>query len=139
MKFICMGFVVVEVLLLELCSRNLPYSLAIALIQRAHARQLFLLQGLRSSIPPNFPYFSAEIGLSSGHVHVIDDEADFDDDFGRGVLVGLLQLPAEMMHKKAKQESQSIQVCSLNLEAIQIAAIACAPSFRRPGALWTKW
>lgn len=68
------------------------------------------MQGLRSSIPPNFPYFGVEIGLSSGHVHVIDDEAGFDDDFGRKVLVGLLQLPAEEMHKRAKQESQLVQV-----------------------------
>ena len=68
------------------------------------------MQGLRSCIPPNFPYFAAEIGLSSGHVHVIDDEDSFPDDFGRGVLVGLLQLSAEQMHKRAKQESHSIQV-----------------------------
>ena len=68
------------------------------------------MQGLRSCIPANFPYFAVEIGLSSGHVHVIDDEASFPDDFGRGVLVGLLQLPAEQMHKRAKQESHSIQV-----------------------------
>ena len=69
-----------------------------------------MMQGLRSCIPPNFPYFAAEIGLSSGHVHVIDDEDSFPDDFGRGVLVGLLQLPAEQMHKRAKQESHSNQV-----------------------------
>ena len=68
------------------------------------------LQGLRSSIPPNFPYFAVEIGLSSGHVHVIDDEDSFADDFGRGVLVGLLQLPAELMHKRAKQEGHAVQV-----------------------------
>ena len=68
------------------------------------------LQGLRSSIPPNFPYFAVEIGLSSGHVHVIDDEDSFADDFGRGVLVGLLQLPAELMHKRAKQEGHTVQV-----------------------------
>ena len=159
-------------------------ELIVALIQPAHARERFLLQGLRSSIPPNFPYFSAEIGLSSGHVHVIDKEADFDNDFGRGVLVGLLQLPAEMMHKKAKQESQSIQVgphaenfsalsgmflrfsvrvgsacgsaaavCRDDAEEGQAeepehpgvlpepgnsmtVAIACAHSFKRPGALW---
>ena len=68
------------------------------------------LQGLRSSIPPNFPYFAVEIGLSSGHVHVMDDEDSFADDFGRGVLVGLLQLPAELMHKRAKQEGHAVQV-----------------------------
>ena len=51
-----------------------------------------------------------EIGLSSGHVHVIDDEDSFADDFGRGVLVGLLQLPAELMHKRAKQEGRAVQV-----------------------------
>lgn len=69
-----------------------------------------LLQGLRGCIPPNFPYFAVEMGLSSGHVHVIDDESSFPDSFGRGVLIGLLQLPAEDMHRSAKQESVAVQV-----------------------------
>ena len=71
---------------------------------------VFLPQGLRSCIPPNFPYFAVEMGLSSGHVHVIDDEASFDASFGRGVLIGLLQLPAEDMHRQAKQDSVAAQV-----------------------------
>jgi hypothetical protein len=69
-----------------------------------------VLQGLRGCIPPNFPYFAVEMGLSSGHVHVIDDESSFPDNFGRGVLIGLLQLPAEDMHRSAKQESVAVQV-----------------------------
>ena len=69
-----------------------------------------VLQGLRGCIPPNFPYFAVEMGLSSGHVHVIDDESSFPDSFGRGVLIGLLQLPAEDMHRSAKQESVAVQV-----------------------------
>lgn len=74
------------------------------------------MQGLRTCIPPNFPYFAAEVGLSSGHVHVIDDESSFDDNFGRGVLIGLLQLPAEDMHRRAKQESVGIQVRAYPLQ-----------------------
>lgn len=67
-------------------------------------------QGLRSCIPPGFPYFAAEMGLASGHVHVIDDEATFDAGFGRSVLIGLLQLPPETAHRRAKQESVGAQV-----------------------------
>lgn len=58
-------------------------------------------KGLRGSIPPNFPYLYVQFGPSSGYVHVIDDEAKFDRNLGRQVLVGLLKLPAEVMHKRA--------------------------------------
>ena len=61
-------------------------------------------QGLRGSIPPNFPYFFVEFGLSAGYVHVIDDEAEFDRDFGRSILAGLLKLPAEALHRGARGE-----------------------------------
>jgi hypothetical protein len=57
-------------------------------------------KGLRGSIPPNFPYMYAQFGLNAGYVHVIDDEAKFDRSLGRQVLVGLLQLPAEAMHRR---------------------------------------
>jgi hypothetical protein len=50
------------------------------------------------------------MGLASGHVHVIDDEATFDAGFGRSVLIGLLQLPPETAHRRAKQESVGAQV-----------------------------
>ncbi len=43
------------------------------------------LQGLRESIPPNFPYFYVQFGYGSGYVHVIDDETKFDPNFGRQV------------------------------------------------------
>ena len=56
------------------------------------------MQGLRGSIPPSFPYFAVERGLAAGHVHVIDDEAEFPRGFGRGILVGLLGLPPEAAH-----------------------------------------
>lgn len=57
-------------------------------------------KGLRGSIPPNFPYLYVQFGPSNGYVHVIDDEHKFDKNLGRQVLVGLLKLPAEVMHRK---------------------------------------
>jgi hypothetical protein len=57
-------------------------------------------KGLRGSIPPNFPYLYVQFGPSNGYVHVIDDEAKFDRNLGRQVLVGLLKLPAEVMHRR---------------------------------------
>lgn len=58
-----------------------------------------LLQGLRGSIPANFPYFHVEFNLTKGFVHVIDDETKFDPQFGRSIMIGLLDLPAEDMHR----------------------------------------
>ena len=57
------------------------------------------MQGLRGSIPPNFPYFHVELNLVKGYVHVIDDESRFDPLFGRSILISLLGLPEEEMHR----------------------------------------
>jgi len=67
-------------------------------------------KGLRGSIPPNFPYFHVEFGLGSGFVHVIDDPTEFPRDFGRSVMIGLLRLPEEDMHRRAKKESEKLQM-----------------------------
>lgn len=66
-------------------------------------------KGLRGSIPPNFPYFSVEFGLSSGFVHVVDDESKFNRDLGRSVLVGLLGLRDEDMHRRAQRDREGEQ------------------------------
>ena len=61
--------------------------------------KLLCMQGLRGSIPANFPYFHVEFNLTKGFVHVIDDETKFDPHFGRSIMIGLLDLPAEDMHR----------------------------------------
>ncbi|KAL3152781.1 hypothetical protein ABBQ38_012367 [Trebouxia sp. C0009 RCD-2024] len=66
-------------------------------------------KGLRGSIPANFPYFHVEFNLTKGFVHVIDDEAKFDSQFGRSIMIGLLDLPAEDMHRRAKVEDTRMQ------------------------------
>jgi hypothetical protein len=78
-----------------------------------HAAKRFIdtsQKGLRGAIPPNFPYFNVEFGLGSGFVHVIDNVGEFDRDFGRSVMIGLLRLPEEDMHRRAKKESERLQV-----------------------------
>ncbi|MCO5611201.1 hypothetical protein L7F22_065451 [Adiantum nelumboides] len=67
------------------------------------------VKGLRGSIPKNFPYFHVEFGLHAGYVHVIDNERDFRRDFGRNVVIGMLKLPEEEMHRKRKQQSSDQQ------------------------------
>ncbi|EPS65503.1 hypothetical protein M569_09269, partial [Genlisea aurea] len=62
-------------------------------------------KGLRGSIPKNFPYFHVEFGLKKGFVHVIDDETEFETSFGLNVVRGMLQLPAEDMHRRRRQET----------------------------------
>jgi len=66
-------------------------------------------KGLRESIPPNFPYLYVQFGYGQGYVHPIDDEAKFDPQLGRQVLVGLLKLPPEEMHRRHKMESAATQ------------------------------
>ncbi len=61
---------------------------------------MLLVQGLRGSVPANFPYFHVEFNLTKGFVHVIDDESKFDPQFGRSIMIGLLDLPAEDMHRQ---------------------------------------
>ncbi|GAX76750.1 hypothetical protein CEUSTIGMA_g4197.t1 [Chlamydomonas eustigma] len=56
-------------------------------------------KGLRESVPVGFPYMYVQFAYGSGMVHVIDDEAKFDKDLARQVMVGLLRLPAEDMHR----------------------------------------
>ena len=67
------------------------------------------MQGLRGSIPPNFPYFFVEFGLSAGSLHVIDDEDKFEKDFGQSILSGLLGLGADRQHRGAKAEPDAVQ------------------------------
>ena len=71
--------------------------------------QMPLLQGLRGSVPPNFPYMHVELGVEAGHVHVIDDETQFSANLGRSVLIGLLGLPPEDMHRSARTEGIAVQ------------------------------
>lgn len=66
-------------------------------------------KGLRNSIPKNFPYFHVEFGLKRGFVHVIDDEKQFKSSFGINVIRGMLQLPAEDMHRRSRHESIDTQ------------------------------
>ncbi|KAI5067605.1 hypothetical protein GOP47_0018133 [Adiantum capillus-veneris] len=63
------------------------------------------VKGLRGSIPKNFPYFHVEFGLRAGYVHVIDNEREFRRDFGRNVVIGMLKLPEEEMHRRRKQQT----------------------------------
>ncbi|GAB4814505.1 hypothetical protein N2152v2_001551 [Parachlorella kessleri] len=76
-----------------------------------HAKRIIdtKAKGLRGSIPPNFPYLHIEFGIAGGFVHVIDDESKFDRGLARNVMIGLLGLPEEDMHRRARQESASIQ------------------------------
>lgn len=84
-------------------------------------------KGLRGSIPPSFPYLYVQFGYAAGFVHVIDDESRFDTDLGRQVLVGLLQLPPEAMHRRSRAEPPAAQA-------------AAAAAFRKQFAPydWTK-
>ena len=71
---------------------------------RASSVSINGVQGLRGSIPANFPYLHVEFGLAAGFVHVIDDEAAFDAAFARNVLAGLLQSAVEDQRMSASRQ-----------------------------------
>jgi hypothetical protein len=59
-------------------------------------------KGLRGTIPENFPYFHVEFNMRGGFVHVIDDETKFKRNFGRNILIGLLDLPEHLTDAKQR-------------------------------------
>ncbi|XP_004288447.1 PREDICTED: CWF19-like protein 2 [Fragaria vesca subsp. vesca] len=67
------------------------------------------VKGLRGSVPANFPYFHVEFGLKKGFVHVIDDETQFNSSLGLNVIRGMLELPAEDMHRRGRYEPVEAQ------------------------------
>ncbi|KAK9802677.1 hypothetical protein WJX73_004828 [Symbiochloris irregularis] len=89
-----------------------------------HAKRLIdtRSKGLRGSIPPNFAYFHVEFGMSAGYVHILDDEQTFDSSFGRNILIGLLDLPPEDMHRRGREQPPAV----LQKRAAEFAA-AFAP------------
>jgi hypothetical protein len=47
--------------------------------------------------------------LTGGYAHVIDDEEQWNKNFGRDILIGMLGLPEERWHQRARQESTAVQ------------------------------
>jgi hypothetical protein len=71
---------------------------------------------LQRKIPPNFPYVHIEFGLSSGFVSVIDEPKEFDRNFCRRVILGLLESSgngsereASAMQAKGSREGREVQ------------------------------
>ena len=71
---------------------------------------------LQRKIPPNFPYVHIEFGLSSGFVSVIDEPREFDRNFCRRVILGLLESSgtgnernASAMQAKGSREGSEAQ------------------------------
>ena len=72
-------------------------------------------KGLRGTIPANFPYFHVEFNMRGGFVHVIDDETKWRRNFGRNILIGLLDLPEHLTD--AKQRALAPAVLRDEMEA----------------------
>ncbi|CAI5980278.1 unnamed protein product [Closterium sp. NIES-65] len=58
--------------------------------------------GLRSAIPPNFPYFHVEFSLQGGYCHVIDDESAFKASLGRDVIAGIMEMDPQSFGGRAR-------------------------------------
>ena len=65
-------------------------------------------KGLRGTIPSNFPYFHVEFNMRGGFVHVIDDETKWKWNFGRNILIGLLDLPENLTDAKQRPLAPSV-------------------------------
>lgn len=66
-------------------------------------------KGLRGSIPKNFPYFHIEFGVNMGFVHVIDNEKEFESNFGLNIIRGMFRLPPEGIHRRRRHETLEVQ------------------------------
>jgi hypothetical protein len=49
-----------------------------------------------------------EFGLSSGFIHVIDDEQDFPRTFGADVVAGVLEIPGEVIARLKRKPAQEV-------------------------------
>jgi len=47
-------------------------------------------KGVRKCIPPRFPYFSVQFGMTQGMAHVIEKENKFKKTFGLEVIAGII-------------------------------------------------
>lgn len=56
-------------------------------------------KGLRNSVPPGFPYFSVDFGISGGYAHVIEDKAKFPHYFGKEIIGGMLDVEPRLWRK----------------------------------------
>jgi hypothetical protein len=71
----------------------------------------FLQQGRKfvsECVPKNFAYFHVEFGLSSGFIHVIDDEQEFPRTFGADVVAGVLEIPGEVIARLKRKPAQEV-------------------------------
>jgi hypothetical protein len=81
-------------------------------------------------VPKNFAYFHVEFGLSSGFIHVIDDEQEFPRTFGADVVAGVLEIPGEVVARLKRKPAQEV------IDDSQLISTA-AQVFCRSGLLWT--
>ena len=89
---------------------------------------------LQRKIPPNFPYVHIEFGLSRGFVSVIDEPREFDRNFCRRVILGLLESSgnsnereASAMQAKGSREGREVQKAWTNEFKSEYAAFNWVP------------
>ena len=64
---------------------------------------------VKDKIPAGLPYFAVDFGLGGGFAHVIEDESQFPDYFGREILGGMLDADPYLW-RKPKDESFTDQL-----------------------------
>lgn len=77
-------------------------------------------KGIRRSVPKGFPYFNVEFGCSGGgFAHVVEDETKFPRNFGRDILLGMLSMEPERMHRQRRTHQDEVAVVSKFVEKFQ--------------------
>ena len=73
-------------------------------------------KGLRNSVPPGFPYFAVDFGISGGYAHVIEDKAKFPHYFGKEIIGGMLDAETRLWRKPRHEnfERQKEKVLQLS-------------------------
>jgi len=76
------------------------------------------IKGIKAAIPKGLPYFSVEFGMDGGYAHVIEDEAVFQNCFGKEIIGGILDLEPMKWRKPPKESFQKHKRKVLNFSEI---------------------
>ncbi|KAJ1479514.1 CwfJ C-terminus 2-domain-containing protein-like protein [Baffinella frigidus] len=100
------------------CAANAPMYFKKALSEcenewDAQNKQIIDTKGVKklsSKIPRHMPYFSVEFGLQGGFAHVVENEQKFSKAFGRDILAGILNLPAQTLARQRSSIEEEKQL-----------------------------
>jgi len=65
--------------------------------------------GVKRCIPQGFNYFSVEFGMDGGFVHVVEKEKEFNPQFGREIVAGMMALDIDQWKHPRNETYEDIK------------------------------